>query len=74
MAEVTEVVKASSRDEAIEIVASLYSGVLVDAEVVSRRNDVGQFSKTGHTFLIRVIFEEEEPDEEAPEDLGKDEY
>lgn len=71
MARDTEIIKAGSEAEAIEQIASLYP-TLTDYEVLSRRNELGQFSRWGHTFVIRVSFEE--PEEEAPEELGEDEY
>jgi hypothetical protein len=71
VAEVVEIIKASSESEAIEQIASLYP-TMVDYQIESRRNERGQFSKHGHTFMIRVQFEE--PDEPAPEELGEDEY
>lgn len=72
MAEVVEIIKARSEEGAIEEIASLYRGILVDYEIISRRNERGQFSRHGQTFLIRVEFDEQ--DEPAPEDLGEDEY
>jgi hypothetical protein len=71
MARDTEIVKAASESEAIEIIASLYP-TLIDYEILSRRNERGHFSRWGHTFVIAVRFEE--PEDEAPEELGEDEY
>lgn len=71
MAQVTEIVKASSESEAIEQIASLYP-TMTDFEILSRRNEQGRFSRRGHTFMVKVQFIE--PDEPAPEELGEDEY
>jgi len=71
MARDTEIVSARSERDAIEQIVSLYP-TLTDFEILSRRNAKGQFSKHGHTFVIRVQFKE--PEEEAPEELGEDEY
>lgn len=68
----TEIVKATSEEGAIQVIASLYP-TLVDYEILSRRNEQGRFSAHGHTFVIKVTFEEPE-EEPAPEELGEDEY
>jgi hypothetical protein len=71
MATVTEIIKASSKSGAIEEIASLYP-TMTDYQILSRRNEAGQFSKRGHTFMVKVKFEAAE--EPAPEDLGEEQY
>lgn len=67
----TEIIRAASMSEAITTLASLYP-TLTDYTLISRRNDRGQFSKTGHNFTFEIEYEV--PDEPAPDDLGEEEY
>jgi hypothetical protein len=73
MATLTETLRAGSRSDAIEQALSLYPDVTA-VDVLSRRNDSGQFSAHGHNFIVKITFEE--PDEELGDrgELGDEEY
>lgn len=72
MARVNEIIRARSEREAIEQIASLYGTLLIDYRIEARRTDSGKFSPRGRNFYIKVTYEE--PEEQAPEELGEDEY
>ena len=71
MPEDREIVYAASREEAMEQVYALYP-TATHIEIESRRNALGHFSAWGHTFVIKVEYEEGEDD--LGDELGEDEY
>lgn len=69
-----DTIKADSEREATEAIYRLYPSA-TDIELLSRERADGTASPSGRYFVFEVTLEQEEEFfEEAPEDLGEEEY